>query len=91
MIKGKTASGFAFSISDDARDDMELLENLTKLAKGDFDDLSETIVMLLGEQQKKKLYEHCRQKSGRVSATRVFAEIESILTSAAQKDAEIKN
>ena len=86
MIKGKTLTGFAFEIEDEARDDMEMLENLTAISKGDLTVLPETLVMLLGEDQKKKLYDHCRGKSGRVSSKKVMEEVKNIFDAAGQSE-----
>lgn len=91
MVKGKTDSGFAFTVSDEARDDMELLENLTAISKGDISALPETIEMFLGVNQKKKLYEHCRGKSGRVSSKKVITELRDIFDKIGKSNDEIKN
>lgn len=85
MIKGKTLTGFAFEIEDEARDDMEMLENLTAISKGDLTVLPETLVMLLGEEQKKKLYDHCRGESGRVSSKKVMSEVKAMFDAAGQE------
>ena len=34
-LKGTTATGFSFEIDEEARDDMELLERLVDMSKGD--------------------------------------------------------
>lgn len=90
MIEGKTASGFAYTIDDDARDDMELFEGLLALDNGDISTLAATITALLGKDQKKALYDHCRNEKGRVSATRVFGELKEILNGAPE-GSELKN
>ena len=91
MLKGKTATGFVFKIEDEARDDMEMLENLTAISKGDISVLPETLEMFLGKEQKKKLYDHCRGKSGRVSSAKVMEEVKSIFDEIGKTDTEIKN
>lgn len=91
MIKGKTATGFVFKIEDEARDDMEMLENLTAISKGDISVLPETLEMFLGKEQKKKLYDHCRGKSGRVSSKKVMDEIKNIFDEIGKADEELKN
>ena len=91
MLKGKTATGFAFKIEDEARDDMEMLENLTAISKGDVSLVPETIEMLLGKDQKKKLYDHCRGKTGRVSSRKVMEEVNSIFDAAAESENDLKN
>lgn len=89
MVEGKTKSGFAFRIDDDVRDDMELLEGFIALDNGDMTALPKCITSLLGQEQKDKLYDHCRnKKTGRTSAKQVMAEISEILNNA--KD-EVKN
>ena len=79
MVKGKTATGFNFKITDDARDDMELLENIARFDRGERDVLPMLIEGLLGAEQKSKLYDHCRSKTGRVSAKGVLTEVADIL------------
>lgn len=91
MGKGKTETGFTFEISDEARDDMEMLEMLTTMSKGDLSVMPDLLVSLLGAEQKKKLYDHCRTKSGRVSAKRVGEELESIFKNLPKEDEEVKN
>lgn len=91
MIKGKTASGFNFKIDEEARDDMELLELLTDMDRGETSQAPKVVEMLLGAEQKKALYEHCRGKSGRVSATRVFEELTAIFNEIGKTDSDTKN
>ena len=79
MTKGKTATGFSFKIDAEARDDMELLENITRFDAGEHTLLPKLIEELLGKEQKERLYDHCRGKSGRVSARMVISETKAIL------------
>ena len=89
MIEGKTKSGFAYAIDDEVRDDMELLEGFISLDNGDMTSLPKCIIALLGKDQKEALYDHCRsEKTGRVSAKMVMAEVGEILNSAQE---EVKN
>lgn len=90
MIEGKTVSGFQYHIDDDARDDMELFEGLLALDNGDMSQLAQTLTALLGAEQKKALYDHCRTEKGRVSATRVFKELKEILNGAPE-GSDVKN
>lgn len=91
MVRGKTESGFSFKIDDEVRDDMELLENLTRMDAGETQLAPLILESLLGAEQKKKLYDHCRSKSGRVSATKVFIELKSIFEEVNKSDDNIKN
>ncbi len=89
MTEGKTKSGFAYVIDDDVRDDMELLEGFIALDNGDMTSLPQCITSLLGDEQKRALYDHCRsEKTGRVSAKKVMAEVGEILNDVRD---EVKN
>lgn len=79
MLSGTTASGFAFSLQDDALDDMELLDGLTDLEKGNPAAISTVCMHLLGEEQRKALYEHLREENGRVRISAVSDELGEIL------------
>lgn len=78
MKKGKTESGFTFIVDDSVFDDMELLEMLVDIDKGNSAALPGVIAHILGDEQKKKLYEHCRGEDGRVPVSRVGAELAAI-------------
>lgn len=90
-ITGKTATGFQFSIDAEALDDMELLEELGELTGGNMEAVPKVLTMFLGEKQKAKLYEHCRAKSGRVLASKVVEELNSIFTVAGEENSDVKN
>lgn len=91
-ITGKTKSGFSFTIDEEVRDDMELFECFIAMGKGDDSVVPDVISGLLGETQKKKLYEHCRnKKTGRVVATMVFDEVKDIMDVAREKAEQTKN
>lgn len=91
MLRGKTASGFSFRIDEGVRDDMELLEAITAYDAGERDKMPMILEALLGADQKKKLYEHCRGKNGRVSAKAVLLEIKSIFDEIQKSHDETKN
>lgn len=93
MIKGKISNGFEYSIDGEVLDDAELLETLTEV-----DETGSTRVAIialraiLGEEQKKALYEHLRNpETGRVPITKVMQSLEEILTDAGERKGEIKN
>lgn len=89
MAEGKTSSGFVYVIDEDVNDDMELLEGLIALDSGDMTSLPQCITSLLGAEQKKALYDHCRsEKTGRVSSKKVIAEVGEIIKSV---QSEVKN
>lgn len=81
MKKGTTKTGFAFTIEDSALNDMELLEALTEVDRGEHGSFPIVIKRLLGDEQKKKLYDHCRDDSGRVPITSIAQEVADIFGS----------
>ena len=87
MISGKTKSGFEFEMDDQSLNDMELIENLKAVDKGDITVLPEILNSLLGKEQKKKLYDHVRTEAGRVPMELVAAELNDIF----KASKEIKN
>lgn len=77
-MKGKTKSGFAYTLRDGFADDMELLELLVDIDDGNAAVLPKVLSRLLGDEQKRKLYDHCRTEDGRVPMTVVAEEVAQI-------------
>lgn len=65
MKTGKTKSGFHFEIDEERCNDMEFLDALAE-AEEDGLQFSKVCNILLGKEQKKKLYDHLRREDGRV-------------------------
>ena len=84
MRKGTTESGFEFEINEQDLDDMEFLE---LLAKSQNDALAFPAVLehLLGEKQKKALYDHIRDENGRVPVQATADIIAEIMTIAGEE------
>lgn len=80
MIKGKTESGFNFKIDEATFNDMELLELLVDADNGNYLAISKVLDIILGQDQKKKLYDHVRNDNGRVQIDLVTNEVKEILT-----------
>ena len=77
-----TKSGFTAEIDQGAVDDIELIEDLARIDQGDLLAVSSGLKRLLGEQQKKALYDFCRDpKTGRASLTKVSAVLMELFTS----------
>lgn len=86
MIKGKTASGFNFKLYDNALDNMELVELMVDIQNtGNPLALGSALEMLLGEKQKKALYNHLRTEDGRVPVSAVSAAFVDIVKAAKNK------
>ena len=69
----------------DALDDMELLEKLIEMDKGNTLVLPEVLEMLLGE-EKKSLYDFCRKENGRVPASRVAQVVAEIFAETSKSE-----
>ena len=67
-MKGKLKNGFKFEVKDNIMDDMEFVEAYRK-AQDDAMYYIDILTMLLGEDQKKALYESIRGKDGVVHVT----------------------
>lgn len=78
MINGKTKSGFKYKISDGAMNDMELLDILTAIDGGEIQMMTQAADKLLGQEQRKSLYDHIRTDEGRVPIDRFEEEIGEI-------------
>ena len=78
MLRGQTKTGFSFTLREEALDDMELLEVMIAV-DDDASLLPKLLRMLLGEKQKRRLYEHVRKIHGRVSIKALSEEVFSML------------
>lgn len=91
MIKGITPNGFELEIDEEALDDMEMLEGFTAISKGDVSALPGTLEKFLGKEQKDRLYDFCRSKTGRVSAKKVMEETNAIFVEIGKSENSVKN
>lgn len=87
MRSGTTSSGFKFTIDEEDWNDMEFIE---LMAAADENPLKYPALLerMLGKEQKKKLYDHCRNDKGRAPVDVVEKEIEEIFEIAGQ---DVKN
>lgn len=80
MLKGKTASGFSYEISQDRLNNYELLEIISELKDQPYL-LPKMVKMLLGDEQKQKLADHLRTPEGFVPMDAMEKEILEIFNS----------
>lgn len=77
IIRGTTSTGFEYEIPSENIENYELLEAL-----GEMEDnpllISKVINLLLGNEEKEKLKNHVRTKSGIVSTEKIGKEIKDI-------------
>lgn len=70
MKSGKLQNGFKFKVEEASLDDMELLEDLAEIDKGNILKYPSAIERILGKEQKAKLYDKIRDpETGKVTAT----------------------
>ena len=70
MIEGTTKTGFSFVLEEENLDNMELLESLA---------IPRAAILLLGNEQKKSLYNHIRNDKGKVPIDKFADEITDIM------------
>ena len=78
MLTGKTESGFEFQFSENAMNNMELIEDLATVDRGDVTALPKVLVALLGAEEKKRLYDHLRTEDGRVPIDLLVEEVKQM-------------
>ena len=79
------SDGFALQVDEAALDNMELLDAMSDLIEEENPlALSRVVRLLLGSEEKKRLYAHVRE-NGRVSTEKVSAAAMQILTSLGQQ------
>lgn len=79
MKTGKLSNGFEYSIDEERLDDMRFLDALAEADEGNPLAASRVCVMLLGKEQRKKLYDMLAPKGGRVPVGDAFACIKEIM------------
>lgn len=79
-MKGKTSTGFEFDIEYERLDDMELVDIMAEIDENPLL-MPKLCKMLLGEEQKKRLYDHLRSEDGRVPIEATTNAIQEIFNS----------
>lgn len=80
MIEGKTKSGFKYKIPKENLNNYELIEVISEVEENPLL-ITKTVDLLLGEEQKEKLKDHLRTKSGTVPTDKMSEEIIEIFNS----------
>lgn len=83
MIKGKLKSGFEYEIADEVRDNMELLDAIVEADENPLA-VSKVVKLLLGENQRRKLYDHLRTEKGNVPILAVSNAVAEIFRGSGQ-------
>lgn len=78
-MKGTTKSGFVYNIKKETFDDIEILEAVCGIERGDLQQIPFLISKILGEEQKQKYYEHLKRKFGRAKVSIIDEELTAIM------------
>lgn len=87
MIRGKLESGFEYEVADEIRDNMELLDAVVESEDNPLA-VSKVVKLLLGEDQRRRLYDHLRTDEGNVPIMAVGNAVAEIFRGSGQ---EVKN
>lgn len=79
MLTGTTSTGFEYNIPEEQLDNMELLDALAEADSGKLLAISRVCDLLLGKEQKLRLYDHCRTEKGTVPTASIRDEILDII------------
>lgn len=87
MIRGKLESGFEYEVAEEVRDNMELLDAIVEADENPLA-VSKVVKLLLGENQRRKLYDHLRTDKGNVPILAVSNAVAEIFRGSGH---EVKN
>ena len=73
----KTKTGFEIDIDENVIDDMELFDAVVDLQSGNMLAVPKVVSKIFGD-NKARLYDHCRQESGRVPTQAINDEITAV-------------
>lgn len=91
MRKITLDNGLKLSIDEDVMDDMELLEALAEADGGNILAYPRLVNLMLGSEQKAKLYDKLRGKNGRVSTKATGEVVVEIIRKLGEDEEEGKN
>ena len=81
MVKCETRTGFVCELPENVMDNMELLDVMADESMEMAFRASAAVKMILGVEQRKRLYDHLRKTDGRVPVAAVNEALEDILKS----------
>ena len=83
MIRGKLESGFEYEVDESIGDNMELLDAIVEADENPLA-FSKVVKLLLGEDQRRKLYDHLRTDNGNVPIMAVSNAVAEIFRGSGQ-------
>lgn len=85
MKKVKLSSGLEMELNEKVMDNMELVDTLAEAADEDPLAVSRMVKLVLGAENRKKLYDHMREKDGRVPVAQVSDALKEIFEAFGEK------
>lgn len=79
-MTGKTTSGFEYYVNDKVFDNMELVDIIAEATEDNPMVAHRLVKMVLGDEQREKMYNHLRTEDGRVPIASVFQVIGEIFS-----------
>lgn len=78
-MKGITKTGFEYDVDDNLINNMELIDALVDIQNGSTGAVSDLLNCMFDKAQKKRLYDHVREESGRVPMDKCLIECTEII------------
>ena len=83
IMRGKLESGFEYEVAEEVRDNMELLDAIVEAEENPLA-VSKVVKLLLGEDQRRSLYNHLRTEKGNVPILAVSNAVAEIFRGSGQ-------
>lgn len=90
MVKGKTSTGFEFSVDETLLQNYRFVKRLAHVAKNDYTEFFDLFTEILGESQEEALIQYLEEKNGQATTEQMAKEFADILK-VMQENAPAKN
>ena len=79
MVKGKTGTGFEFSVDETLLQNYRFVKRLAHVAKNDYSEFFDLFTEILGESQEEALIQYLEEKNGQATTEQMAKEFADIL------------
>ena len=79
MVKGKTGTGFEFSVDETLLQNYRFVKRLAHVAKNDYTEFFDLFTEILGENQEEALIQYLEEKNGQATTEQMAKEFADIL------------
>ena len=79
MVKGKTGTGFEFSVDETLLQNYRFVKRLAHVAKNDYTEFFDLFTEILGENQEEALIQYLEEKYGQATTEQMAKEFADIL------------